>query len=75
MVFILSEVGLPKDYTRPTSSGKQFYRNKFTLTNIVFHRSGHHHLRHYNLWIYHHNSLCQRGVVIRLSDFLQRRRE
>jgi len=31
-VFILSEVGLPKDYTRPTSSGKQFYRNKFTLT-------------------------------------------
>ena len=32
MVFILSEVGLPKDYTRPTSSGKQFYRNKFTLT-------------------------------------------
>jgi len=41
MVFILSEVGLPKDYTRPTSSGKQFYRNKFTLTatapgNTVF---------------------------------------
>ena len=35
MVFILSEVGLPKDYTRPTSSGKQFYRNKFTLTVAV----------------------------------------
>ena len=33
-MFILSEVGLPKDYTRPTSSGKQFYRNKFTLTNV-----------------------------------------
>ena len=36
MVFILSEVGLPKDYTRPTSSGKQFYRNKFTLTFPVY---------------------------------------